>query len=163
LYELAQAGDVQRAMRGVYYRPRFSKLLNEPLGPDVDQVAQALARKFGWATQPSGVTALNYLGLSTQLPGRYLYQSTGPNRTYQVDRTTLEFQHTPLKEGEFKLRESTLIVSALKALSEDGITQEVVAKLKTWLAQELKSKVLNDTRTVTGWVYEAIRKICTED
>jgi len=150
-------------MRGVYYRPRFSKLLNEPLGPDVDQVAQALARKFGWTTQPSGVTALNYLGLSTQLPGRYLYQSTGPNRTYQVDRTTLEFQHTPLKEGEFKLRESTLIVSALKALSEDGITQEVVAKLKTWLAQELKSKVLNDTRTVTGWVYEAIRKICTED
>ena len=163
LYDLVQDGQLERAVRGVYYRPKISKLLNEQLGPDVNQVAQALARKFGWTIQPSGGTALNYLGLSTQLPGRYLYQSSGPNRKYKVRNTTLEFETTPLKEAEFRLDESMLIVRALKALGEDGIDQDVIAKLRKWLNPELRSKVLDDTKTVTGWVYKAIRKICEED
>ena len=35
-----------------------AKLLSTKLSPDLDQVAQALARKFGWRIQPSGAVAL---------------------------------------------------------------------------------------------------------
>jgi hypothetical protein len=45
-------------------------LLQQELSPDFDQVAQAFARKFNWRIQPSGDTALNLLGLSTQVPWR---------------------------------------------------------------------------------------------
>ncbi len=53
---------------GVDDYPRFSKFLDQSLSPDIDQVARALARKFRWRIQPSGATALNFLGLSTQVP-----------------------------------------------------------------------------------------------
>jgi hypothetical protein len=33
-------------MRGLYDYPKFSSLLNQPLSPDIQQVAYALARKF---------------------------------------------------------------------------------------------------------------------
>lgn len=68
LSALTQAGTIRRVCVGVYDYPRQSELLGQ-LSPDVDQVAQALARKFNWRIQPSGDTALNLLGLSTQVPG----------------------------------------------------------------------------------------------
>ena len=43
-------------------------------------MAHALARKFNWRIQPSGDAALNLLGLSTQVQGRWIYLSDGPGR-----------------------------------------------------------------------------------
>ena len=48
------------------------------MSPDIDQVATAMARKFRWRIQPGGAPALNYLGLSTQVPARAVYLSDGP-------------------------------------------------------------------------------------
>ena len=47
LSSLESKGTIRRVLRGLYDYPKFSKLVNEPLGPDLDQVAQALARKSG--------------------------------------------------------------------------------------------------------------------
>lgn len=126
-------------------------------------MAQALARKFGWRIQPSGAAAQNILGLSTQVPSKVVYLSDGPNRRYTIGKTQLEFKHTALKETGFKMRESSIIVHALKSLGQDSITPEVLAKARGWLPPELRSKVLFDTQTATGWVYAALREICRED
>ena len=94
-----ERGEIRRVIRGIYDYPRFSKLLDQHLSPDIDQVARALARKFRWRIQPSGATALNFLGLSTQVPARAVYLSDGPDRAYQVGNTPLVFEHTALKES----------------------------------------------------------------
>src|SRR5271167_2989774 len=102
LYRLEKRGAIRRVIRGIYDYPRFSKLLDQSLSPDIDQVAGALARKFRWRIQPSGATALNFLGLSTQVPARVVYRSDGPDRNYKVGNTNLVFEHTALKEAGFK-------------------------------------------------------------
>jgi hypothetical protein len=159
LHRLEKRGEIRRVIRGVYDYPQFSKLLDQHLSPDIDQVARALARKFRWRIQPSGATALNFLGLSTQVPARAVYLSDGPDRTYQVGNTALAFEHTALKEAGVKLKESGLIVQALKALGQERITPEVIAKIRAWLPESLRGKVLADTKTATGWVYSAIQQI----
>jgi hypothetical protein len=163
LHRLQEKGVVRRALRGIYEYPRFSELLNGNLSPDVDQVAQALARKFGWRIQPSGPVAQNVLGLSTQVPARFIYLSDGPHRSYQMGQALLEFKHTALKEVGFKHRESALIVPALKSLGADRITPQVKTRIRHWLPPDRRKKVLADTQTVTGWVYSAIQEICRED
>ena len=70
LSRLCREGKIRRVCRGIYDYPKYSELLQQELSPDFDQVAQAFARKFSWRIQPSGDTALNLLGLSTQVPGR---------------------------------------------------------------------------------------------
>lgn len=113
LHRLEKKGTIRRVLRGLYDYPRFSELLDQQLSPDIDQVACALARKFGWHIQPSGAAALNLMGLSTQVPGRYVYLSDGPARTYEVGKTELVFENTALKEAGFKLHKSALIVQGL--------------------------------------------------
>lgn len=163
LHRLAQKGQVRRVIRGIYDYPRFSEFLGQQLGPDIDQVARALARKFRWRIQPSGAVALNLLALSTQVPARAIYLSDGPDRTYKLGKTSLVFEHTALKEAGFKLRESGLIVQALKSLGSERVTPEVISKIRTWLPEELRKKVLADTKTATGWVYAAIQQISQEE
>jgi hypothetical protein len=163
LSRLLEKGTIRRVMRGIYDYPRYSNLLNEQLGPDIDQTAGALARKFGWRIQPSGPTALNILGLSTQVPARFIFLSDGPNRSYKAGKIILAFEKTGLKEAGFKLSESSLFVQALKSLGQHHITETVITAMRTWLKAELRPKVLKDTRTATDWIYEVIKKICRED
>lgn len=163
LHRLLAKGAVRRVIRGIYDYPRHSDLLESALSPDMDQVAGALARKFGWRIQPSGPAAQNLIGLSTQVPAAYVYLSDGPDRSYDINETTLTFKHTALKEAGFRQRESALIVQALKSLGPDRIKPRIIAKIRNWLDPKLREKILSDTSTVTGWVYAAIREICRED
>lgn len=162
LHRLLEKGTIRRVLRGVYDYPRYSELLQQQMSPNIDQVARALARKFGWRIQPSGPAALNSLGLSTQVPGKFVYLSDGPNRTYETGKTKIQFKNTALKESGFKYHESALIVQALKSLGQDRITNDIIAKIRKWLPAMRRDQVLKDTQTVTGWVYAAIRRICRE-
>lgn len=162
LHRLGKKGTIRRVLRGLYDYPGFSELLGQELSPDTHQVAGALSRKFGWRIYPSGPAALNLMGLSTQVPGRIVYLSNGPSRSYTVGSAALTFKNTALKETGFKLTESALIVQGLKSLGPGGITPQVIAHIRDWLDPELRSRVLKDTPTATGWVYNAIRKICEE-
>jgi Family of unknown function (DUF6088) len=163
LHRLTAKGQVRRVIRGIYDYPRYSELLKQQLSPDIDQVARALARKFRWRIQPSGATALNLLGLSTQVPARAVYLSDGPDKSFKVGNTTLAFEHTALKEAGFKLGESGLIVQALKSLGQERITPEVISKIRTWLPTSLRPRILTDTKTATGWVYSIIQQIAQEE
>tara|TARA_R110001592_G_scaffold254129_3_gene517491 strand:+ start:37191 stop:37802 length:612 start_codon:yes stop_codon:yes gene_type:complete len=160
LSNLTKSGKIRRVLRGVYDYPRYSDLLNVQLAPDLDQVARALARKFNWRIQPSGDAALNLLGLSTQVPGRWVYLSDGPDREYAVGNNGLAFKKTALKDAGFKYPESGLVVQGLKALGRDRVDSTVIEKIQDQLSDNDCRRIMKDTRSVTGWVYEAIKQIC---
>lgn len=159
---LIAAGKIRRVYRGIYDYPKYSELLQQELSPDFDHVAQAFARKFNWRIQPSGDAALNLLGLSTQVPGRLEYLSDGPNRQYDIGNYTLAFKKSALKDVGFKHRESGLLVQALKALGKERLDESVIATLRKQLDETACKRVLKDTVTATGWVYEAIKRVCGE-
>jgi predicted transcriptional regulator of viral defense system len=79
LQRLEQAGLIRRLMRGVYDYPAYSNFLKEYVAPDPAKIAEAIARSNGWTIAVNGDTALNLLGLSTQIVSSYLYMSNGPN------------------------------------------------------------------------------------
>lgn len=163
LSALARADKIRRVCHGVYDYPRYSDLLGQTLSPDIDQVADALARKFNWRIQPSGEAALNLLGLSTQVPGRWVYLSDGPSREYAVGedgRQILEFRKSPLKDTGFKYRESGLLVQALKALGKERVDATVIETLRRRLEPRLCRRILADTRATTGWILQIIKQVC---
>lgn len=163
LSTLTREGKIRRVCHGVYDYPRYSELLRQPLSPEVDQVAQALARKFNWRIQPSGDAALNLLGLSTQVPGRWVYLSDGPSREYEIGAVTLAFRKSALKDAGFRYRESGLLVHALKALGRERVDSTVIAHLRKWLPPKLRDAVLADTRATTSWIYQIIKEVCREE
>ena len=162
LSRLEQAEKIRRVFRGVYDYPKYSKRLKQRLSPDIPQIASALARKFNWRISPTGDTALNILGLSTQVPGRYTYLCDGVNRSYQIGNLSLEFKKTTLKEIGFKYQESELLVQAIKALTKERITDEIIQQLHEKLTSKQCTKILKDTQLTTAWIYEIIKNICKE-
>jgi len=162
LSDLVKDGKIRRVSRGIYDYPKYSELLQKELLPDIDQVARAYARKFNWRIEVSGESALNLLGLSTQIEGKYTYLSDGANRSYEVFGTTLEFKKTSLKNIGFKHKESSLIVQALKALGKEQINDEVISKIKNQIDTKKCSSILKDTKSTTVWIYEAIKRICQD-
>ncbi len=162
LSDLAKEDKIRRVCRGIYDYPKYSEFLEQDLSPDIDQVARAFARKFNWRIEVHGDTALNMLGLSTQVVAKYIYLSDGPNRTYDILGTTLEFKKSSLKNIGFKHKESSLIVQALKTLGKERVTEEVIETIRKRIEPKMYSKILKDTQSSTVWIYEAIKQICRE-
>jgi hypothetical protein len=163
LSNLTKDKKIRRVCRGIYDYPKYSELLQKELSPNIDQVARAFARKSNWRIEVSGESALNLLGLSTQIEGRYIYLSDGANRSYDILGTTLEFKKSSLKNIGFKHKESSLIVQALKALGREHITDEVIRKIRKEIDPKKFNRILKDTQSSTVWIYEIIKEICKED
>lgn len=117
----SRGGEHPPILRGVYDRSRYSELLQEWAAPKMEEVAKAIARNFGWTIVPCGDTALNLLGLSTQVPAVWYYISNGPYRSYQIGKTDLEFKHTANRDIDRLSPVSALVVQALKALGKENI------------------------------------------
>jgi len=159
---LKKKDKIRRVIRGIYDYPIYSENLNLNLSPNVDQVAQAIARKHGWRIQPTGPVALNILGLSTQVPSKYTYLTDSANNKYCIGNTILLFKKEPIKEIAFKYHESSIIVQAIKSLGPKNITPTVINTLIKWLGGNMASKILKDTKTVSSWIYDVILRICKE-
>ena len=163
LDRLQETGDLQRVMRGIYVKPRFSELLNKVVPPRTDDIAKAIARNYGWTIVPCGDTALNMLALSTQVPAVWLYASDGPYKTYEADGMTLKFKHTDNKNELINISyKSALVVQALKTLGKDNVTDKELRGISKLLTEDEKAQMLTEAKRVTAWVYELIRKICKE-
>lgn len=163
LSRLNNAGKIRRIARGLYDYPAYSKLLECQLSADIFQAAQALARKFNWRIQPTGTAALNKLGLSTQVPGKIIFLSDGPKRSYDIMGTKLEFKKTGLKESKLKYPESEIVVQALKTLEAKRINEDIINKIRKHFSPAERKRILKNTKYITGWIYEIIKKICNED
>ena len=164
LDRLEETGELQRVMRGIYVKPRYSALLNKNVPPRSDDVAKAIARNYGWTIVPCGDTALNMLGLSTQVPAVWLYVSDGPYKTYEADGMTLKFKHTDNKNEIINISYKTaLVVQALKALGKSNVTDKELRSISKLLIENEKAQMLVEAKRVTAWVYELMRKIYKED
>ena len=159
LSRLCEKGTIRRVMRGVYDYPKFSKLLNKELAPDIDQIAHALARKFGWEIQVTGNAALNLIGLSTQVPGRYVYLCNGKSRSYEIGNRVLEFKKQRLRDMDFKYNDSALLVQALITLNKKELDEEESKIIRSYFDVKTQSRILKDTQYATSWVYDLIKKI----
>ncbi len=162
LSDLLKDGKIRRVCRGIYDYPKYSEFLKQELSPDIDQVARAFARKFNWRIEVLGDTALNMLGLSTQVVAKYVYLSDGPNRSYDILGTTLEFKKSSLKNIGFKYKESSLIVQGLKTLGKERMTEEIIETIRKRIEPKMYTRILKDTQSSTVWIYEAIKQICRE-
>ena len=159
---LEQNGKIRRILAGIYYNPTYSELLDEYEAPSPHNVAIAIARKLNWTIAPSGNTALNQLGLSTQVSAKWSYISDGPYRNYEFGNVEIEFKRKNNKEISNMTYKSATVIQALKALKKENVSDTVIEKLRSVLTTQEKEELLRDGQKTTVWVYNVIKKVCKE-
>ena len=160
LERMAAAGTILRVARGIYCYPKIDKELGLGiLYPSLDEIAQAVAKRDKARIAPSGVYALNVLGLSTQVQMNVVYLTDGTARRLKVGNGKgILFKHTAPKNLAFKSKTAMYITSALKELGQSGVTQEHKAKIKELLLEEEKENVLSDAALIPSWIMDIIKE-----
>ncbi|MDO5028913.1 MAG: DUF6088 family protein [Bacillota bacterium] len=159
LKRLADEDKIKRVIDGFYYNPSYSELIGEYEAVSIHELALAIARKYNWNIAPSSSTALNLLGLSSQVPTHYKYISSGRYKEYKIGHTVLEFKK--VKPGEIanmSLKTAT-VIQAIKSLGKDNISDEVIKKIREDLSKKEKIDLMNEAKSVPAWIYEVIREI----
>lgn len=157
---LEKKGIIRRVTRGVYDRPKFSQLLNEMVAPDINEVAKAIARSFNWTISASGNTALNLLGLSTQVPSMYEFITSGPSRNYVINGIIIKFTHRADKEIYGFSYKTSLVIQALKQYGREAINSELINRISCSLDDSEKECLLKEAQQSTIWIYEIVKTIC---
>lgn len=155
LSRLARGGHLLRIGRGLYVRPlhtRFGKR-----SPEISTVLDAVQRETGEVIAPSGAATANQLGLTTQVPLRSLYLTSGRTRHLTLGAQTVHLQHVPrwqLTRAETpagavirvlawggRARGRALTAALRRTLSPETIEElsQVRGRVPTWMAQELSA------------------------
>jgi len=158
LSRLEKKGVIRKLMRGVYDYPEKNTFLEGYASPDPDQVARTIARGNSWNIVPDGTTALNLLGLSTQIPAEWSYLTDGQNRRYELDGIRIVFKKRANKEVSELSGDSAILVQAIKTLGKDGIDERVVKKLSAYLPASSWAKTVKECRYITGWVLDVLKQ-----
>lgn len=152
LGELVNEGVILRVAQGVYVKPVIGRF--GIVKPQVSDVVKAIAKRNKESILPSGVTALNMLGLSEQVPAKITYVTSGSARTITIDGKAVKFTtsvpRTFMPKNEFM----AVLFLALKAWNRDELTEEFnqnVIKLLRYHA-EVKDSMLKDLEYAPKWI-----------
>jgi len=160
LNKMAARGDIKKIMRALYYRPRFSELLQEYEVASPHQVAMAIARKFNWNIAPTGSGALNMLGLSTQVPSKWSYISDGVDKNIKFENISIEFKRRNNREISGMSYKTALVIQGLKALGKDNVSKADIDKIRELLTEKERKELLAEGKSTLAWIFEIIKKIC---
>lgn len=163
LNRMVKEGKIRRVIDGFFYNPRYSELIGEYEAVSIHELALAIARKYNWNIAPCSSTALNLIGLSTQVPTHYKYISSGRYKKYTIGDTVLEFKKVnPGEIANMSLKTAT-VIQAIKSLGKENINSEVIRKIREYLTEEEISGLMDEAKSVPSWIYEVIREISEDE
>lgn len=156
LSRLAARGELIRAGRGIYMRPVQTRF--GPRSPSVEKAIEALSVQKGETIVPSGAAAANALGLTTQVPFRSVYLTSGRSRTLTLGRQSVELRHVPKWQLVFG---NTTSGQAVRALAWLGPEQApgALQTLRTNLSDSAKTELITAAPQFPTWLARLIGRL----
>jgi len=127
LSKLNADGVIKRFRKGIYYKPQKSSLFGDVL-PNPSAVAQAIAKLNGAHIVPDGSMALNMLGLSDQVPMKYIYLNDKLHKSEFVGNTEIVFKRINAKKLTTSNKMVGLVLSAIDYLGKDAFGDKSLVK-----------------------------------
>ncbi|MDR1171531.1 MAG: DUF6088 family protein [Bacteroidales bacterium] len=156
LNRLVEEGAIDRVSSGIFVRPQIDKIIGK-ITPRIEDIADAIARRDKAKIVPTGVYALNRLGLSTQVPMKIVYLTDGSARNIKVGNYNISFIRTSPKNVAAIGKISRLAIQALKSIGKDNISQAEIEQIQNALSKEKKAYLEHDLRIAPAWIKEIIR------
>ena len=156
LAELTESGVLFKMAQGIYVKPRKSRF--GLVLPSIEKIVQAIAMRDNAEVLPSGTTALNALGLSTQIPMNYSYLTSGSERTIKLANRQVVLKRGVPKNFCYKTRLIALLTQALRALKQENIGDSELQIIRELINKETdKMNLAKDVDTMPGWMKRIIK------
>ena len=156
LAELTDSGLLSKVAQGIYVKPRKSKF--GLVLPSIDKIVQAIAARDNAEVLPSGMTALNVLGFSTQVPMNYLYLTSGSERTIKLTNRQVILKRGVPKNFSYKTRLIALLAQALRTLKQENIGNSELQIIRELISKETdKENLAKDVDMLPIWMKKIIK------
>ncbi len=143
---------------GIYVKPKHSRFGIVP--PPLETVAAAIAERDHAKIMPTGSTAANIIGLSTQVPMTLNYLTTSTSRNVNIGNRVIRFKRAAPRNFAFKGESIALIVQALKELGKENIGEKEKAIIYAYLANAHdKQHYIEDARLAPQWIQSVLKPI----
>lgn len=156
LSRLATRGRLVRIGRGVYLRPLPGRFGTR--SPTVEQAIKALAASTGETIVPTGAAAANALGLTTQVPVRSVYLTSGRSRMIKLGQQAVELRHAPRWQLALGDGPSGQAICALAWLGPDH-AEEALQKLRRKLPSSAFEELVAVVPQLPTWLARSVGRV----
>ena len=157
LERLEKKEEIARVTRGIYARLEKDPILG-PVKPGTEAIAKAIAKRDKARIVPTGVLALNALGLSTQIPMNVVYLTDGAARRITIGKRKIIFKKVSPKNLSAIGEISSLAIQALKEIGKDNVTEKDKHTILFHLKNEDKYRLEHDIRLAPEWIRKIMRQ-----
>jgi hypothetical protein len=161
LERLVRAGELIRIAAGLYVRPEIDPVIGA-VTPGIDEIAKAIAKRDKARIVPTGVYALNRLGLSTQVPLNMVYLTDGTARKVRIGNRAITFKKTSPKNLTAIGNISRLAIQALRTIGKDNVSLDEIEKIQELLRNENPVHLQLDYRLAPEWIRRIMQPVLKE-
>ena len=159
LSRLARRQTLLRAGRGKYVLSNLSRFGIRP--PSVEAVLRCIEISSGETIAPDGIVAAIALGLTTQIPMRPLYITSGRSQQIKLGSQTVELRHVPAWQLEMVGRPAGEVIRALAWLGQ-GRAGSALQILRGRLPAPVLEEIASVIPRVPIWVAEQVSKLVAD-
>ena len=157
LAQFEKEGLISRIAKGVYVKAKKTRF--GLLYPTAYELVNEIAKRDKAKVIPTGATAENRLGFSTQVPMNSCFLTTGSGRKLKLGNRMVTLLHGAPKNFAFKDRLMQEMVQALRSIGQKNITAEVENRIRQLLAEHPENDtIVHDLLLAPVWMRELIER-----
>lgn len=153
LSRLVQEGEIERVARGVFMRPKRNRYIGS-VKPSPEKLVKIIAKKHGETIQIHGAEAARQFQLSTQVPTKPVFYTSGPSRQLKLNNQTVKLQHVSHRKLYLAGKRPGLALSALWYLGKNNVNAKVIHAIREGLT-EAEFETLKQT-DLPAWMENAL-------
>ncbi|WP_421803915.1 DUF6088 family protein [Flagellimonas sp.] len=161
LNRLEKKGFLLRLSQGIYLYPKKHKVLGI-LYPSLEDIATAISKRDKARIIPTGIQALNKLGLSTQVPMNLVYLTDGTPRTIKVKNNSIKFKIASPKILAAKNETNVLVIQALREIGKENVDEKTIERIKKILSRVDRESIVHDMKLAPTWISQIMKTSLNE-
>lgn len=160
LERLVNTNEISRVSRGIFAILEKDPFIGQ-VYPSTEEIAESIRKRDKARLIPTGVLALNALGLSTQISMNLVYYTDGSARTVKVGNRNIVFKKASPKNLAVIGNISGIVIQALKEIGKDNVTDDEIQLILNHLKKEEPYRLEHDIKLAPEWIRIIMRKALT--
>ena len=151
LNRLVKSGELSRVARGVFVKPKSVANLGKVL-PSATEIAKTLTESTGETIAIHGAEAARQLQLSTQVPLRLIFYTSGNSRTLRIANRTIKLKHVNPSQLIAPGTMPGLVISALAYLGKKNVTRHTLELIEKRISAKDFKATVQLMKSMPAWM-----------
>lgn len=157
LAQFEKEGLITRIAKGIYVKAKKTRF--GVVYPSAHELVTEIAKRDKAIVFPTGETAANRLGFSTQVPMNVCFITSGTPRKLKLGNRTVTLKHGAPRNFAYKGKLMPELVQALRSIGEANVTEAVENRIAQLLSETQETETMeHDLLLAPVWVRQIVKR-----